>query len=158
MKHTKPNDSSSASLEARTVKEITEPAKSISNKISVKTALEEMQARAIDWSPVTDERGKLLGSLSKNKMNRNVGGLGHDPRTEPVEQQVEENCAYCCEDQTITEAEQIMLKAKVAEVPVVTCDKLLIGKINIDALRRRKTEDNDLPLTTLSKAESVLAV
>jgi CBS domain-containing protein len=139
MEHTKPNDSRGANLEAGTVKEITEPAKSISNKVSVKTALDEMQARAIDWLHVTDERGKLLGSLSKNKMNRNVGGLGHDPKTELVEAQVENNSAYCFEDQTIMEAEQIMLKAKVGEVPVVTGDKLLIGTINIEALRRRKT-------------------
>jgi CBS domain-containing protein len=144
MEQIKPNHARGANFEARTVKEITEPAKSISNKVSVKTALDEMQARAIDWSLVTDERGKLLGSLSKNKMNRNVGGLGHDPKTEPVEAQVEKNSAYCFEDQTIMEAEQIMLKAKVDEVPVVTGDKLLIGTINIEALRRRKTKENAL--------------
>ena len=48
-----------------------------------------MQARAIDSSPVIDQRGELLGILSKNKMNRNVGGFGHDPKTEPVEAHIE---------------------------------------------------------------------
>ena len=144
MEHVKPNDSRGANLEVSTVKEIIEPAKSISNKASVEAALDEMQARAIDWLPVTDELGKLLGSLWKNKVNRNVGGLGHDPKTESVEAQVENNSAYCLEDQTIMEAEEIMLKAKVAEVPVVTGDKLLIGTINIEALRRRKTQENVL--------------
>jgi CBS domain-containing protein len=140
MEQIRPNDPNCVNLEARTVKEITEPAKSISNKVSVKTALDEMQVRATDWLPVTDEQGKLLGLLSKNKMNRNVGGLGHDPKTEPVEAQMENNSAYCLEDQTIAEAEQIMLKAKVSAVPVITGDNLLIGTINIEALRRRKTE------------------
>jgi CBS domain-containing protein len=50
-------------------------------------------------------------------MNRNVAGLGHDPKTEPVEAHIQKNSAYCLEDQTISEAERIMLKAKVGEVP-----------------------------------------
>ena len=93
-----------------------------------------MQARAIDSSPVIDQRGELLGTLSKNKMNRNVGGLGHDPKTEPVEAHIEKNNAYCFEDQTIAEAEQMMLNAKVGEVFVVTREKLLVGTINIEAI------------------------
>jgi len=121
-------------FKARTVKDIIKPAKSISNKVSVKAALDEMQARAIDSSPVIDQRGELLGTLSKNKMNRNVGGLGHDPKTEPVEAHIEKNNAYCFEDQTIAEAEQMMLNANVGEVPVVTREKFLVGTINIDAI------------------------
>jgi signal-transduction protein with cAMP-binding, CBS, and nucleotidyltransferase domain len=108
MEQIKSNYFGGANFEARTVKDIIEPAKSISNQISVKAALDEMQARAIDSSPVIDQRGKLLGILSKNKMNRNVGGFGHDPKTEPVEAHIEKNNAYCFEDQTIAEAEQIM--------------------------------------------------
>jgi CBS domain-containing protein len=138
MEQIKPNHSADANFETRTVKDIIEPAKSISNKISVKAALDEMQARAINSSPVTDERGELLGTLSKNRMNRNVGGLGHDPKTEPVEAHMEKDSAYCFEDQTIAEAEQIMLHARVVEVPVVTGEKLLVGTINIDAITREK--------------------
>ena len=136
MEQIKPNDSGG---KARTVKDIIKPAKSILNKVSVKVALDEMRARAIDSSPVTDEHGELLGTLSKNKMNRNVGGLGHDPKTEPVEAHIDKNSAYCFEDQTIAEAEQIMLKAKVEEVPVVTGEKLLVGAINIEAIAQAKS-------------------
>jgi len=127
-----------ANFEARTVKDIIEPAKSIFNKISVKAALDEMQARAIDSSPVIDQRGELLGTVSKNKMNRKVGGFGHDPKTEPVEAHIEKDNLYCFEDQTVAEAEQMMLNAKVGEVPVVTREKLLVGTINIEGLHRRK--------------------
>jgi len=134
MEQINPNDLGHANFEARTVKDIIEPAKSISNKVFVKAALDEMQAQAIDWLPVIDQRGELLGTLSKNKMNRNVGGLGHDPKTEPVEAHIEKNDAYCFEDQTIAEAEQMMLNAKVGEVPVVTREKLLVGTINIEAI------------------------
>ena len=92
-----------ANFEARTVKDIIEPAKSISNKVSVRAALDQMQAQATDSSPVVDQRGELLGILSKNKMNRNVGGFGHDPNREPVEAHIEKNNAYCFEDQTIAD-------------------------------------------------------
>jgi len=139
MEQIKPNDPNGANFTARKVKDIVQPAKSISNKVSVKVALDEMQARAIDSSPVIDERGELLGTLSKNKMNRTVGGLGHDPKTEPVEAHIEKNSAYCFEDQTIAEAEQIMLKAKVGEVSVVTGEKLLVGAINMEAIAQKKT-------------------
>ena len=138
MEQIKPNHSTAANFEARTIKDIIEPAKSILNKISVKTALEEMQARAIDSSPVIDQRGELLGTLSKNKMNRNVGGLGHDPKTEPVEPHIEKNNVYCFEDETIAEAEQMMLNAKLGEVFVVTREKLLVGTINIEAIAQEK--------------------
>jgi CBS domain-containing protein len=123
-----------ANFEARTVKDIIEPAKSISNQVSVSAALDEMQARAIDTSPVIDQRGKLLGILSKNEMNRNVGGFGHDPKTEPVEAHIEKNNAYCFEDQTIAEAEQMMLNAKLGEVFVVTREKLLVGTLSTKAI------------------------
>jgi CBS domain-containing protein len=140
MEQINPNHLGGANFEARTVKDIIEPAKSISNKVSVKAALDEMQAQAIDSLPVIDQRGELLGTLSKNKMNRNVGGLGHDPKTEPLEAHIEKNSAYCLEDQTIEEAERIILNAKVGEVPVVTGEKLLVGAINIEAIAWQKDD------------------
>ncbi len=91
MEQIKPNHSGRANFEVRTVKDIIEPAKSILNKVSVKAALDEMQARAIDSSPVIDQRGEFLGTVSKNKMNRHVGGFGHDPKTEPVEAHMEKD-------------------------------------------------------------------
>jgi len=138
----KPNHSGGANFEARTIKDMIEPAKSIFNKVSVKAALDEMQAWAIDSSPVIDQRGELLGTVSKNKMNRKVGGFGHDPKTEPVEAHLEKNNPYCFEDQTVAEAEQIMLNAKFAEVPVVTREKLLVGAITLTRLYRRKDGAN----------------
>ena len=155
MEQIKRNDFEGSNFKARTVKDIVKPAKSISDKVSVKVALDEMQAREIDSSPVTDERGELLGTLSKNKMNRNVGGLGHDPKTEPVKAHIEKNSAYCFEDQTIAEAEQIMLKAKVGEVPVVTGEKLLVGAINIDAIARDKTNHSKLKSVSVDLTSAI---
>ena len=138
MKQIKSNHSEGANFEARTVKDIIKPTESILNKVCVKEALDEMQARAVDSSPVIDQRGELLGTVSKNKMNREVGGFGHDPKTEPVEAHIEQNSPYCFDDQTVAAAEQIMLNAKVGEVPVVTREKLLVGTINIEAIAQEK--------------------
>jgi IMP dehydrogenase len=131
---TKPNPAGDANLDARPVKDIIEPAKTVLGKVSVQAALDEMQARGIDSALVTDQRGELLGTVSSNEMNRKVGGLGHDPKTEPVETQVEKNNVNCFEDQTVAEAEQIMCDAKVTEVPVVTREKLLVGTTNLEAI------------------------
>jgi len=138
MAQIKHNHSGRANFEARTVKDITESAESIFNKASVKAALDEMQARAVDSSPVIDQRGVLLGTVSQNKMNREVGGFGHDPKTEPVEAQIEKNSPYCFDDQTVAAAEQIMLNANVGEVFVVTRKRFLVGTINIEAIAQEK--------------------
>jgi predicted transcriptional regulator len=132
------NHSRGANFDARTVKDIIEPANSIFNRGSVKAAMDEMQARTIDSSPVIDQRGEFLGTVSKTKMNREVGGFGHDPKTEPVEAHIEKDNHYCFEDQTVAEAEQMILNAKVGEVPVVTREKLLVGTINIEAIAQEK--------------------
>ena len=135
---TKPNPTEDANLDARPVKDIIEPAKTVLGKVSVQAALDEMQAREIDSALVTNQRGELLGTVSSNEMNRKVGGLGHDPKTEPIEAQVEKNNVYCFEDQTVAEAEQIMCDAKVAEVPVVTREKLLVGTTSLEAIAQDK--------------------
>jgi CBS domain-containing protein len=134
---TEPNPAGDANLDARPVKDIIEPAKTVLGEVSVQTALDEMQARGIDSALVTNQRGELLGNASSNEMNQKVGGLGHDPKTEPVEAQVEKN-VYCFEDQTVAEAEQIMCDANVAEVPVVTREKLLVGTTSLEAIAQDK--------------------
>jgi CBS domain-containing protein len=151
MEQINPNPSAGPHFEARTVKDITESAESIFNKASVKAALDEMQTRAVDSSPVIDQRGKLLGTVSQNKMNREVGGFGHDPKTEPVEAHIDRNNPYCFEDQTVAAAEQIMLEAKVGEVFVVTREKLLVGTISIESIVAQKHGRKD-PLAASEKS------
>jgi signal-transduction protein with cAMP-binding, CBS, and nucleotidyltransferase domain len=142
----KPNPSEDANREARPVKDIIEPTKTVPSKLSVQAALDDLRVRGVDFSPVTDQRGELLGAVSKNEMNRKVGGMGHDPKTEPVEAQVEKNNAYCFEDQTVAEAEQIMLDANVVEVPVVTREKLVVGTTSLEAIAQDK--DGEKPRTS----------
>src|ERR1700730_9272311 len=135
---TKPNPTGDANLDASPVKDIIEPAKTVPSKVSVQAALNELQARGVDSSPVTDRRGELLCAVSKNEMNRKVGGMGRAPQTAPVEAHVEKNKAYCFEDQTVAEAEQIMLDANVAEAPVVTREKLVVGTTSLEVIAQDK--------------------
>jgi CBS domain-containing protein len=89
-------------------------------------------------------------------MNRKVGGMGHDPKTVLVEAHMEKNNPYCFEDQTVAEAEQIMLDANVAEAPVVTREKLVVGTTSLEAIaqdkdrEKPKTSDKSRWLTTLA--------
>src|SRR5438067_2228060 len=110
MQPTRPGEKKNSKAETTSVKEIVEPATAISNELSVQAALDEMRSEGNESSAVTDAKGKLVGSVSKTDMNRNVGGMGHDPQTEPVEQQIDKNAAHCSEDQAIREAEKVMLK------------------------------------------------
>jgi CBS domain-containing protein len=135
-----------ANPDARPVKDVIEPAKGVLGKVSAQTALDEMQAREIDSALVTNQRGELLGTVSSTEINRKVGGFGHDPKTEPVEAQVEKKNVYCFEDQTVAQAEQIMCDAKIAEVPVVTREKLLLGTTNLEAIAQDK--DGEYPRTS----------
>ena len=153
MEQIKSNPSPAPNFEAGTVKDIIEPAKSIFNKVSVKAALEELQARASDSSPVIDRRGELLGTVSRNQMNRKVGGFGHDPTTEPVEAQIEKNNPYCFEDQAVAEVEQMMLDLKVGEVPVVTRENLLLGTVKIEAIAQEKRRRKRLRSKPVSSAK-----
>src|ERR1700745_3051465 len=72
-------------VETKPVKEIVEPATAVRSEVSAAAALEEMRARRDKAAAVTDQSGKLLGGVSKNQINRRVGGLGHDPQAFLVE-------------------------------------------------------------------------
>ena len=130
-------------VEAKPVKEIVEPATTVPHKASVNTALKVLEAQNTGSSLVTNETGKLLGNLSKDQVNRKVSGYGHDPKTTPVEPQVEEPAARCFEDQTIGEAEKVMLEAKVDEAPVVTQEELLLGKATLGTIAQMKEGARD---------------
>jgi CBS domain-containing protein len=51
---------------------------------------------------------------------------------------MDKSSVCCFEDQTIAQAELIMLKAKVGQVLVVTVQNLLLGTINIGAIAQEK--------------------
>ena len=124
------------------VKEIMEPAKAVSSEASAEAAIDEIAAEKGESAPVTDTEGKLLGTVSTDRLNRKVGGLGHDPKTTSVKPAIEES-ACCFEDQSIDEVEQVMREAKVQEVPVVNRDKHLLGKTHLGKIEEEKRKEGD---------------
>ena len=138
MDPTKSNKDAPGKIEDKPVKKIVEPATAVPSNVSVKTALDAISADGAQISAVTHDGGKLLGTVSKGRMNREVGGRGHDPVSSPVKPQVEKEGAYCFEDQTLGEAEQLMREKKVEEVPVVNKEKVLIGKTRLGKIEEQK--------------------
>ena len=138
MQPTRPQEEKNSKLETTPVKEIVEPTTAIPDEVSVETALNEMRGQGNECSAVTNPEGKLIGSVSKNDINRKVGGMGHDPETEPVEPQIDKNAAHCSEDKSISEAEKMMREANVDEVSVVNRDEILVGKATLSAVEQKK--------------------
>ena len=127
-------------VEDKPVNEIVEPTIAVPSKAPVNAALDEMAARKADSAPVIDEESKLLGMVSREELNRKVGGLGHDPKCVPVEPEINKDNAICFNDQNIAEAEELMRKEKIDEVPVVNHERLLIGKATLGKIEKKKNE------------------
>ena len=134
------NEEGRDEIRRKPVREIIEPATAVPKEASVKVALEACAADGVETSAVTEDEGKLVGTVSKNQMNRKVGGMGHDPESSPVEPQVDKQSPYCVEDQTVSEAEKLMREKNVAEVPVVNKDNVLIGKTNLGKIEDARFE------------------
>ena len=59
-------------------------------------------------APVIDKTNKLVGTVSREQLHRKVGGLGHDPKTCPVEPETDKENALCFSDQNVAEAEELI--------------------------------------------------
>ena len=125
-------------IEDKKVKEILEPPTVVPKDAPVQKALETISADHVQTSAVTHKDGKLLGTVTKDGMNRGVGGLGHDPAGTPVEPQVDKDGAFCFEDQTLGEAERLMREKQAEEIPVVKKDKVVIGKTTLAKIEEEK--------------------
>jgi hypothetical protein len=69
-------------------------------------------------------------------MNQKVGGLGHDPKTEPVEAQVEKNNVYCFEDQTIKRDLFQLISIDVAELSFPSLSRLMLRTFSVAPISR----------------------
>lgn len=128
------------------VEEIVEPTTAVPGEATVNTAIKEMAAQKADSVPVIDKESKLLGTVSRQGLNRKVGGRGHDPKSSPVEPEINKNDAFCFGDQKIDEAEELMRNEKVRELPVVNRDQVLIGKANLEKIKKEKKKPKKMQL------------
>ena len=97
-----------------------------------------------------------MGKISKDRMIRGVSGRGHDPKTTPVEPEVEKEAEpYCYEHEPIAKAEEVMREMKVDAVSVVSEEKKVIGKATRHAIEEERLKSGK-PRTDL-KADVVIS-
>jgi len=129
-------------LAPRTLREIVlGEAKTLRPEASVQEACDELRSEGMTSSPVTDKNGQLLGTVSESELNRKVGGFGHDPKTELAQTELNQETVYCFEDQTIAEAEKLMRERNLHQLPVVTCEKRMVGIVTLEDIAQAQKSD-----------------
>src|SRR6202047_5374821 len=129
-------------LTPRTLKEIVlGEGKTLRPEASVQEACDELRSEGMTSSPVTDKNGQLLGTVSESELNRKVGGFGHDPKTELAQTELNQETVYCFEDQTIAEAEKLMRERNLHQLPVVTCEKRMVGIVTLEDIAQAQKSD-----------------
>ena len=142
-------------VQGKPVKEIAEQAVTLETKASVKSAVDYLETHGLGAAPVTDPEGTLVGKISKDQMIRGVSGRGHDPKTTPMEPEVDEGGeAYCYEHEPIAKAEEVMRERKVDAVSVVSEEKKLMGKVTRDAIEEERLKvESGKPRTDLKEPQ-----
>ena len=65
----------------RTLKDLVQrEVKTLSPETSVQEACDQLRSEKITSSPVTDQSGQLVGTVSEIELNRKVGGFGQRPK------------------------------------------------------------------------------
>jgi CBS-domain-containing membrane protein len=122
-----------------TLKEIVHgEAKTVGSQASVQEACDQLRSEKMTSSPVTDTNGQLLGTVSESELNRKVGGLGHDPKIELAQTELNQETVYCFEDQTIAEAEKLMRARNLSQLPVLTREKRIVGIVTLEDIARER--------------------
>jgi CBS domain-containing protein len=139
MESSKENANTKEGVEGKPVREIAERAVSVKTKASAQSAVDHLESQGLEAGPVTDPEGTLVGRISKDRVIGGVSGRGHDPRTTPVEAEVEkEGEPYCYEHEPIAKAEEVMREVKTDAVSVVSEEKKLIGKATRHAIEEER--------------------
>jgi CBS-domain-containing membrane protein len=139
MKNTSPLNQAEASA-PRTLKDLVQrTAKALSPETSVQEACDQLRSEKITSSPVTDQKGQLIGTVSQSELNRKVGGFGHDPKIELTQTGLNQETVYCFEDETLAEAQRLMQVNNLIQLPVLTREKRMLGMVTLaDVAREQK--------------------
>jgi CBS-domain-containing membrane protein len=123
----------------RTLRDLVQPnAKTLSPETSVQEACDQLRSEKINSSPVTDQNGQLIGTVSESELNRKVGGFGHDPKTELTQAELNQETVYCFEDDSLAEAERLMHLSNLSQLPVLTHEKRMVGIVTLDDIAREQ--------------------
>jgi CBS-domain-containing membrane protein len=138
MEATSPDNQAEASR-PRTLKDLVQrAAKTLSPETSVQEACDQLRSEKITSSPVTDQYGQLIGTVSESELNRKVGGFGHDPKIELTQTGLNQKTVYCFEDETLAEAERLMKVNNLSQLPVLTREKRMLGMVTLADIAREQ--------------------
>jgi predicted transcriptional regulator len=138
MKNPSPLNQAEASA-PRTLKDLVQrSAKALSPETSVQEACSQLRSEKITSSPVTDQNGQLIGTVSESELNRKVGGFGHDPKIEVTHTELNQETVYCFEDETLAEAERLMHLNNLSQLPVLTREKCMVGMVTLEDIAREQ--------------------
>ena len=138
MKNTSPGNQAEESA-PRALKDLVQrAAKTLSPETSVQEACDQLRSEKITSSPVTDQNGQLIGTVSQSELNRKVGGFGHDPKIELTQTELNQETVYCFEDQTLAEAERLMHLSNLTQLPVLTREKRMVGMVTLEDIAREQ--------------------
>jgi CBS domain-containing protein len=119
----------------RTLRDLVQrEARTLSPETSVQEACDQLRSEKI--SPVTDQNGQLLGTVSESELNRKVGGFGHDPKIELAQTELNQETVCCFEDQTVAEDEALMRARNLSQIPVLTREKRMLGIVTLEDIAR----------------------
>ena len=123
----------------RTLKDLVQrEAKTLSPETSVQEACNQLRSEKIASSPVTDQNGQLIGTVSESELNRKVGGFGHDPKFQLTQTELNQETVYCFEDETLAEAERLMHLNNLSRLPVLTREKRMVGIVTLEDIAREQ--------------------
>jgi CBS domain-containing protein len=138
METTSPGNQAEASA-PKTLKDLVQrEAKTLNPETSVQEACDQLRSEKIASSPVTDQNGQLIGTVSESELHRKVGGFGHDPKIQLTQTELNQETVYCFEDETLAEAERLMHLNNLSQLPVLTREKRMVGIVTLEDIAREQ--------------------
>lgn len=103
---------------------------------SLADAAKRMRRQDIGVLPVCDGT-RLVGMITDRDITIRAIAEDRDPKQTKVKDCMSSDLVYCFDDQTETEAEQIMQEKQIRRLPIISREKQLVGIVSLGDLAKR---------------------